>query len=97
MMANNGPEYLEYNVRIGGPETQTLLPLMSKDTDLAEIVVACTEEQLNALSVTVYVKPRATVVVAAGGYHGPYPKTTPMKFSLTDTVIFYASTIIKDG
>ncbi|KAI9870253.1 MAG: Bifunctional purine biosynthetic protein ade1, partial [Pleopsidium flavum] len=36
MVTNSGPKTLEYNVRFGDPETQTLLPLMSADTDLAE-------------------------------------------------------------
>src|ERR1700709_548482 len=49
MIANNGPEYLEYNVRTGVPEAQTLLPLISKDTDLGDIMVACTEGQVERL------------------------------------------------
>jgi len=70
MITKNGPKCLEYNVRFGDPETQTLLPLMSKDTDLAEIMVACTEGWLDALEVKVDAKSSATVVVAAGGYPG---------------------------
>jgi phosphoribosylamine--glycine ligase/phosphoribosylformylglycinamidine cyclo-ligase len=99
MITKAGPKCLEYNVRFGDPETQTLLPLMSKDTDLAEIMIACTEGWLDALSVNVDAKSSATVVVAAGGYPGPYPKGTPIKVTTppADTVIFHAGTVVEDG
>jgi phosphoribosylamine--glycine ligase/phosphoribosylformylglycinamidine cyclo-ligase len=100
MITKDGPKCLEFNVRFGDPETQTLLPLLSEDTDLAEIMVACTEQWLDAVS-TFKVDDRssATVVVAAGGYPGPYPKGTPMEVQTpgADTRIFHASTVLKDG
>ena len=98
MITKDGPKCLEYNVRFGDPETQTLLPLMSKDTDLAEIMISCTDGWLDALSVKVDAKSSATVVVAAGGYPGNYAKGIHMKVDTppTDTVIFHAGTIIKD-
>jgi phosphoribosylamine--glycine ligase/phosphoribosylformylglycinamidine cyclo-ligase len=99
MITKNGPKVLEYNVRFGDPETQTLLPLLSEDTDLAEIMVACTEGWLKAVDVKVDSKSSATVVVAAGGYPGSYAKGTPMKVGSppSDTNIFHAGTTIKDG
>ncbi|RDW70214.1 hypothetical protein BP5796_08611 [Coleophoma crateriformis] len=99
MITKNGPKCLEYNVRFGDPETQTLLPLLSKSTDLAEIMIACTEGWLDAVSVEVDAKSSATVVVAAGGYPGNYAKGTPMQVDLpaADTNIFHAGTVIKDG
>ena len=42
MVTSEGPKVLEYNVRFGDPETQTVLPLLSADTDLAEVMLACT-------------------------------------------------------
>lgn len=99
MITKDGPKCLEYNVRFGDPETQTLLPLMSKDTDLAEIMIACTEGWLSKLAVKVDPKFSATVVVAAGGYPGAYSKGTPMKVREppANTNIFHAGTTIKDG
>jgi phosphoribosylamine--glycine ligase/phosphoribosylformylglycinamidine cyclo-ligase len=99
MITKSGPKCLEYNVRFGDPETQTLLPLMSKDTDLAEIMVACTEGWLDSVSVKVDEKSSATVVVAAGGYPGPYAKGTHMEVGAppADTNIFHAGTVIKDS
>ena len=39
MITASGPTVLEYNVRFGDPETQTLLPLLAPTTDLAEIIL----------------------------------------------------------
>jgi phosphoribosylamine--glycine ligase len=76
MMTKNGAKVLEYNVRFGDPETQSLLALM--DSDLAEVMVACTEGRLGDMDVKVSKKSAATVVVAAGGYPGSYKKGTVM-------------------
>jgi phosphoribosylamine--glycine ligase/phosphoribosylformylglycinamidine cyclo-ligase len=77
MITPNGPKTLEYNVRFGDPETQTLLPLL-KD-DLADIMVACTTGLLRYVPVTAAPEFSATVVVAAGGYPEAYAKGTPMR------------------
>ncbi|KAK0612732.1 Bifunctional purine biosynthetic protein ADE1 [Lasiodiplodia hormozganensis] len=97
MMTKNGPKVLEYNVRFGDPETQSLLPLM--DSDLAELMLACTDSKLASFDLKVGEKSAATVVVAAGGYPGSYAKGTEMKLDPVpnDTVHFHAGTALKDG
>lgn len=97
MITKDGPKVLEYNVRFGDPETQTLLPLM--DGDLAEVMVACTEGRLDSVSFNVKPGASATIVVAAGGYPGSYPKGTRMTVESppADTNIFHAGTTIADG
>lgn len=76
MMTKQGPKVLEYNVRFGDPETQSLLALM--ESDLAEVMFACAEGRLSEVDVKVGEKSAATVVVAAGGYPGSYAKGTVM-------------------
>ena len=99
MITTSGPKVLEYNVRFGDPETQTLLPLMSADTDLAEIMVACAEHWLDAVDIKVDSKYSATVVTVAGGYPGPYVKGDEIKLDSppADTMIFHAGTSMTDG
>ncbi|KAK8199682.1 phosphoribosylamine-glycine ligase [Phyllosticta capitalensis] len=97
MMTKKGPKVLEYNVRFGDPETQSLLPLL--ETDLAEIMLAGAEGKLGGFEVKVADRAAATVVVAAGGYPGSYKKGIEMKLDPLpeDTVHFHAGTSLKDG
>ncbi|KAG0339826.1 Bifunctional purine biosynthetic protein ade1 [Podila humilis] len=99
MLTNAGPKVLEYNVRFGDPETEVVLPLLSDDTDLAEVMVACTEGRLD--SVRVGVKPgfAATVVVASGGYPGKYPtnKAITLQKTADDIIVFHAGTTVTNG
>jgi phosphoribosylamine--glycine ligase len=81
MMTEAGPKVLEYNVRFGDPETQSLLALM--ESDLAQVMVACADGKLGDVDVKVSEKSAATVVVAAGGYPGSYKKGTEMKLDQT--------------
>ncbi|CAK7207416.1 Bifunctional purine biosynthetic protein ADE1 [Sporothrix eucalyptigena] len=97
MIAPDGsPRTLEYNVRFGDPETQTVLPLLSADTDLAEIMLACTNGCLDAVDIKIENKFSATVVVASGGYPGSYAKGTPMNVKepagSSGITIFHAGT-----
>ncbi|OJJ43791.1 hypothetical protein ASPZODRAFT_135817 [Penicilliopsis zonata CBS 506.65] len=99
MMTKNGPKVLEYNVRGGDPETQTLLPLLSDDTDLAEVMVACTEHWLDGVTIKVEPKFSATVIGVAGGYPGSYAKGKTITIDATpaETLIFHAGTTLDGG
>lgn len=96
MITPQGPKVLEYNVRFGDPETQTVLPLLSDDTDLAEIMMACAKGYLSSVGFKIQQKFSATVVVAAGGYPGSYAKGTPMTVGTpapgSGITIFHAGT-----
>ena len=92
MITKDGPKTLEYNVRFGDPETQTLLPLM--DGDLADVMVACTDGCLDSVNFGHFPLYSATVVAAAGGYPGPYVRgdTITLRPPPASTHIFHAGT-----
>lgn len=81
MLTDSGPKCLEYNVRFGDPEAQTLLPLISKDTDLVEVAMACVEGRLSETEIKVDNKSSAVVVVVSGGYPGPYLQGLPIELN----------------
>lgn len=96
MITPDGPKVLEYNVRFGDPETQTVLPLLSEDTDLGEVMLACAKGYLSSVELKIQPKFSATVVVAAGGYPNSYAKGTPMTVGTPEAgsgiTIFHAGT-----
>ncbi|KAH6893554.1 phosphoribosylglycinamide synthetase [Thelonectria olida] len=98
MITAEGPKVLEYNVRFGDPETQTVLPLLSADTDLAEVMLACANGYLDNCKLTVENKFSATVVLASPGYPGSYPKGVEMAVQTPPRgcTIFHAGTTL-DG
>ena len=97
MITKDGPKTLEYNVRFGDPETQTLLPLLK--TDLSEIMTACTERWLSGVTVEVNFGYAATVVASASGYPGKYKRGEIIECAGTqpDTVVFHAGTSFESG
>lgn len=94
MITKSGPRVLEYNVRGGDPETQTLLPLLSKDTDLAKVILACTEQWLDGVDLKIEPGYATTVVACAEGYPGIYPKHRPIQLQKgqDDFLVFHAGT-----
>ncbi|MCJ1318309.1 hypothetical protein MMC15_003637 [Xylographa vitiligo] len=96
MLTKSGPQVLEYNVRFGDPEAQTLLPLLSAETDLPEIMLACTEHWLDAVELKTDSKFSTTVVACAGGYPGPYVRGDEIQLEEVPagTMIFHAGTTI---
>ncbi len=98
MLTPSGPKVLEFNCRFGDPETQALLPLLQ--SDLAEIMLACAEGRLTPELVQVHPGACATVVMAAPGYPGRYPKGLPIT-GLANTpegvLVFHAGTKAHEG
>ena len=97
MLTRQGPRVLEYNVRLGDPETQALLPLL--ETDLADILIACVHGTLSSvrldLKATVF---STTVVVSADGYPDEYDTDKELKVrdQPPDTYLFHAGTRLAD-
>lgn len=68
MLTDEGPKVLEYNVRMGDPETQPIM--MRLRSDLAEILMAALDGQLAALGARWSPNPSVCVVLASKGYPG---------------------------
>lgn len=66
MITRDGPRLIEYNVRLGDPEAQTVLPLL--DTDFATLALACTRGESSAEPLRIADRAAVTVVAAAAGY-----------------------------
>lgn len=78
MLTQSGPKVLEYNVRFGDPETQVLLPMLADD--LVPLLLASAKGEALPQSVRFHDGAAIVVVLAAGGYPGPYPKGDPIEF-----------------
>jgi phosphoribosylamine--glycine ligase len=87
------PRVLEYNCRLGDPETQPLL--MRLRSDLVDLCEAALAGRLDAMRVEWDPRAALGVVLTAGGYPGPYATGAPidgLDADLTDTRVFHAGT-----
>ncbi len=98
MLTAAGPRVVEFNCRFGDPETQVVLPML--DGDLAEIMLACVQGALDPEMVGQHPGACATVVMAAPGYPGPYPKGLPVRgvaaAEAGGALVFHAGTRLSD-
>jgi phosphoribosylamine--glycine ligase/phosphoribosylformylglycinamidine cyclo-ligase len=88
MLTEAGPKVLEFNCRLGDPETQAILPLL--ESDLAEICLACIDGRLADVSIRWSDDSCMAVTLAAAGYPGAYAKGGAVSGPHTDTVYFPA-------
>ncbi|MDB3982938.1 phosphoribosylamine--glycine ligase [Candidatus Pelagibacter sp.] len=72
MIVNNEPYLIEYNVRMGDPECQTILPKLKND--LMDIFLSCTEEKLDQVTIDWNSKKSLCVVLCSNGYPEVYKK-----------------------
>ena len=93
MMTADGPKVLEYNVRFGDPETQSLLPLLK--SDLANIMLACANGSLSNVALDIEPKSAVTVVAAAAGYPQAYAKGVEIKLDSVSSGESQEGTVIK--
>ena len=72
MIVNNEPYLIEYNVRMGDPECQTILPKLK--TNLLDIILACCEKKLKEINIEWLDKKSLCVVLCSKGYPDDYKK-----------------------
>ena len=100
MIVNNEPYLIEYNVRMGDPECQTILPKLK--TDLADILLACCDGKLDDVDIQWLNKKSLCVVLCSKGYPDSFLKNVEIEnleqIEISDmNYLFHAGTIKKDN
>jgi phosphoribosylamine---glycine ligase len=95
MFTNDGPKVIEYNARLGDPETQAVM--MRLDSDLVEILDAIVESRVGSTAINWSEDSSACVVAASGGYPGEFEKGRVITGldragSIEGVVVFHAGT-----
>jgi len=87
-----GPKVIEYNVRMGDPETEVVIPRL--ETDIIDLFIAMHNGTLDEVSVAVNPQTAATVMAVSGGYPGSYEKGKAIHGlrDFKDTTVYHAGT-----
>ncbi len=99
MLTDDGVKVIEFNCRFGDPETQVVLPLL--ESDLVDLMQACIDGRLDAMTPVWRAGAATTVVMASGGYPGDYAKGEPIDglagAEAAGCSVFHAGTSLADG
>ena len=91
------PYVIEYNVRMGDPETESVIPRI--ESDLIDLFIGVANENLSAKELKISPKTAATVMIVAGGYPGEYAKGKPITGieNLRHSIAYHAGTELDNG
>jgi phosphoribosylamine---glycine ligase len=100
MLTGDGPKVVEFNVRLGDPEAQVVLPMI--ESDLAPLLLRAAADRLGREACVVREQPHVGVVLASAGYPGDYVTGHPIEglpdaARMPDVLIFHAGTTWRDG
>lgn len=97
MNDNGNPSVVEYNVRMGDPETEVVLPRI--ESDLLDLFEGVAHQNLKEKSFSVTSKTATTVMLVSGGYPEAYEKNKEITGfeNVENSIVFHAGTTIKEG
>jgi len=94
---NNEPYVIEYNVRMGDPETEVVIPRIQ--SDLLDLFIATANRKLNSFDLKVDNSSATTVMMVSGGYPEAYEKGKEITGieNVEDSIVFHAGTKLTEG
>jgi phosphoribosylamine--glycine ligase len=92
MNCSGEPYVIEYNCRMGDPETESVM--LRIESDFADLLMGVAEQNLETKTLTISPKTAATIVCVAGGYPGEYLKDKEITGidNVRDSIVFHAGT-----
>ena len=99
MIVKDEPYLIEYNVRMGDPECQTILPKLN--SDLLDIFIACCNQKLDEIEIKWHNKKSLCIVLCSKGYPDEFKKNVPIhnlnKIRLNNNEYCYHAGTINGG
>lgn len=91
------PMIIEYNCRMGDPETESVIPRI--ENDIVELFLAVAQKKLKDYKLKISEKNAATVMIVAGGYPGDYEKGKSISGidNVRQSIVFHAGTVLEGG